>query len=392
MARVERWIADDGWLRRPGRAGRLLDDGFVVGTTRPVWRGSGDAANNVGCLLGVARSTVESVTQAEGAVHANLTITGKVNISAANQTFFNCRFTYASTGSATGGLAQNSTTADYPVTFERCEFEPSSCWDRYNGYYGHHVTMLRCAITRTVDGLGLYNPTGGPVAAVVRGCWIGHLAWYDDDYFVDPTGTTFPSGRPNGHSDGSGTHNDGLQQGSGQNVEVTGCFFQGARYNALNPGNITLDPDGLTYSVAAGNGITPLSDTDPTYGYPQQSNIHLGKADAYGPVTNIAFCRNWIWNAGHGISLQIGGSQGGTALVATVEDNIFGGRWRDYGGTSRYYPIRYTVGCTVNGHAPSAAGSQTDTAGNVWAADVHESMTISGVSVAGQPVLCRYDA
>lgn len=385
------WVKKESLWQRRGHTPISADE-FIIGTTQPVWRGTAAPDNNVGCLPGVARTTVVSVTQADGAVHTNLTITGKVNIAAANQQFYNCRFTYASDGHYTGGLAQNSSTNDYPVTFERCEFEPSSTWDRYNGWYGHHATLLRCAITKTVDGLGFYNPSGGPVAMQLLGCWVGHLSWYDDDYNVDPTGASFPGGRANGHSDGTGTHNDAVQQGSGSTMEVRGCFLQGAKYNALNPANLTLDSNYINYSLSSGNGITPLDDEIGTYGFAQSGNAILSKADAYAPVTNLTITDNWLWNWGHGVSLQTGVSQAGMQIVATITGNRFGGRWRNYGGTSRYYPIRYNTNCIVNGYQPGAAGSIADTWGNVWSNDVHESMTISGNSVAGQPVLHRYDA
>lgn len=385
------WKKSAGLWQRRGHVPISADE-FQIGVTQPMWRGSAAANNNVGCLPGVSRTTVASVTQANGAVHSNLTITGKINISASNQKFYNCRFTYSSDGAYTGGLAQNSSNNDYPVMFERCEFEPTTPWDRYNGWYGHHATLLRCAITKTVDALGFYNPSGGPVAMQLLGCWAGYLSWYDDDYYVDPDGTSFPSGRSNGHSDGSGTHNDGVQHGGGSTMEVRGCFFQGAKYNALNPTNVTLDSNYINYTVATGNGVTPLDEDTGTYGFPQAGNGILAKADVYAPVNNLTIVDNWFWNWGHGVSLQTGGSQGATPLVATITGNRFGGRWRDYGGTHRYYPIRYNTNCIVNGYQPGAAGSMPDTWGNTWSNDVHASMIISGSSVASQPVRHRYDA
>lgn len=388
-----RRTAEQTWIRRGHPP--IVSDGFVLGETRPAWHGSGDPRNNVGCLPGVARTTVAQPVQAAGAVHRDLTITGKVTISAPDQTFWNCRFTYDSSGDGhfTGGLVQSSTIVAYPTVFERCEFEPSVTWDRYNGLYGHAFTLIRCAITKTVDGMGLYNPSGGPAAIQVLGCWIGWLAWYDDDYLVDPNGTSFPSGRPNGHSDGSGTHNDGFQHGGGSDVEIRGCLLQGAKYNGLNPANCVLDEDGLSYSLAAGNGITPLDDTTGTYGFPQNASALLCRsASGYAPINHVTVVDNWLYNWGHGINLQVSADQGATVMQATVTGNRFGGRWRDYGGTSRFYPIRYIAEkCQVNGHIASAAGLHDDTHGNMWLPDVHESMTIGGVSVAGQPVRIRYD-
>lgn len=375
------------WVRR-GQAPVLIGDDFVLGVTRPRFLGSGDPRNNVGCLTGVPRTTVTGVTQSAGAVHENLTITGKVNISAPNQTFWNCRFTFASSGDGAGGLVQSHNSQPHPTSFERCEFEPSRMWDRYNGLYGHHMTVYRCAIARTVDGIGLYNPSGGPIDSQILGNWIGALSWFQDDRYVDPDGNPFPSGRQWGHNDGS--HNDGIQAGgSGGGIVVRGNFWQMAKCNALNPGNVVIYED-ETFDVFPGNGITPTAHDSGSR--PQSGQCFLGNSDAYGPFTGLVFEDNWIWNGNHGVLLQRGPAQGSTPIVATVRNNVFGGRWRAYGTGMKYYPIRYGFDTIINGFQPTGDGQHPDTDGNVWADDIHESMTIGGVYQGGLPVLHRYDS
>ena len=382
------WVKRESSWQRRGHTPILIGDDFVVGVTRPQFFGTGDVRNNVGCLPGVPRTTVASVTQSAGAVHQNLTITGKVSISAPNQTFRNCRFTFSSSGDSTGGLVQSHNSQDHPTALERCEFEPSKPWDRYNALYGHHLTVYRCAITKVVDGLGLYNPSGGPIDSQILGNWIGWLSWYADDRYVDPDGNSFPSGRQWGHSDGS--HSDGVQAGgSGGGIVVRGNFWQMAKYNGLNPDNCTLNED-ESFTIAPGNGITPLNHDSGAR--PQSGQCFLGNADAYGPFTGLTFENNWIWNGNHGVLLQRGPAQGSSPIVATVRNNIFGGRWRAYGSGLRYYPIRYGFDTIINGFQPTADGQHADTDGNVWDAGCDPSMTISGVHVGGQPVLHRYDS
>ena len=375
------------WVRR-GQAPIIAGDDFVLNVTRPRFYSSGDPRNNVGCYPGVPRTTVTGVVQSAGAVHENLTITGKVAITAPNQTFRNCRFTFSSTGDGAGGLLQSHNTQPHPTLIERCEFEPDNPWDRYNGLYGHHLTVIRCAIRRCVDGIGLYNPSGGPIDSQILGCWIGYNSWYYDDRYVDPAGTSFPGGRQWGHSDGS--HNDGIQAGgSGGGIVVHGNFWQQAKYNGLNPENVVLNED-ESYTLNPGNGITPLSETGANNSRPQSGQCFLGNAAAYGPFTGLDFQHNWVWNGDNGILLQVGPAQGAARIQATVANNIFGGRWRAQGSTTKYRALYYGPRTDMNGET-IAADAKLDTWGNVWADDVHESMTDTRGYVGGLPVYHRYD-
>jgi len=372
------------------KVGRRFDpavgDGFVVGTTRPVWKGTGNAANNVGCIPGVSRATVASVTQSPGATFNDLNITGQVVITASNQTFHNCRFTYSYSGNSGGGMVDCQGTATGTV-FDRCEFEPATPGDRYNGIYGSDFTARRTVITKTVDGIGIYNPNDSVADVLVEGCWIGYLAWFNDDGYA--------ASRANSHSDGS--HNDGTQHGSGVNVTYRGNFFQGAKYNATNPGNCVLDPDGVGYTLATGNGVdeliaAPINTSNKTAGVAQ---IYLAQHSAYFHVGNISFTDNWCWNIGNAgfkvisnraASVSPEGSSGFSAITdVEFKRNIFGGTARDYGGTYKYYPGRFDTNITVNGNSGRSVGAYADTDGNVWDA-------AAAVASPGTAIYLRYDA
>jgi hypothetical protein len=364
--------------------------GFTNDVTRPVWLGTGNTSNNVGCLVGVPRTTVSTVTQAAGKRHENLTITGNLTITQPGQTFYNCRFTYSYAGDNGGGVIYMASSAlnapAAPTRFEFCEVEPTNPGDRWNGLYGHDYIAYRSAFSKNVDGFGAYNSSGQPNNVEVSCCWVGNLAWFDKDW---------TSGRNDGHPDGSGTHNDGIQNGGCPVVNVHGTFFQGAKYNVLNPTNCTLTEDGLDYVLSNGNGVTPLDEAG-TYGKPQSGNCYIGKADAFAPVDDIIFRKNWVWNFSHGFFLNstLGSTIGGGVSIinATVENNIFGGRWGDFGGTWHYYPIRYDNNCVVNGVRRAGGAVATDTWGNVWDANANPGVNYSdGTPVAGSAVRHRVD-
>jgi len=384
---IDVWhVQNEALVKRGISASALPTDTFVMDTTRPIWLGTNNPSNNVGCHYGVPRSTVASVTQATGKVHENLNITGQVTITQPGQTFRNCRFTYSYVGDSGGGTVYMMAAIlnDGPTTFEFCEIEPNNPGDRYNGLYGHDFVATRCAITKTVDGIGAYNSSRQALNIEIAGCWIGHLAWFDDDR---PEATF-------GHNDG--THNDGIQNGSGAGVSVHGTFWQGAKYNPLNPTNSTITSDGMGFTLQPGNNVTPLTNNSPTaaqYSNVQQSQCYLGAADAYFPVGNIEYHHNWLWNFSTGFKLSsIGGL--GTFVIdnVSVHDNIFGGSWVNDGFSQRYYPIRYDTNCIVNGVRRSTAGPFTDTWNNRWDENANPGIKYAdGTVVAGSPIRHRVD-
>lgn len=372
----------------------LDDANFTLGTTRPVWLGSENIANNVGCIAGVPRATVaaSSLSYATpGTLFENLNITGwQNNVVGQNHKFRNCRFNFSYSGDSGGGMSFLMSSTLSGITYERCEWEPDTPGDRYNGVYGHDFTLYRCAITKTVDGLGVYNSNAQPVNAKIHGCWIGHLAWFNDDR----------QAAGDGHDDG--THNDGIQQGSGTNIEVIGNFWQGAKYNVLNPDNCILDADGMGFTIQPGNGVTPLALNagNSSNRNPQQGQIFLSQHSAYFLVNQIVYKQNWLWNFDHGFKIMSNSSYlgaGSHRYITDVvfEDNIFGGTPRDWGSSWKYYPVRYDSNVTVNGvRYPSGIAQVADTHGNIWDPDANVAATYpgDGQPIAGQPVRHRVDA
>lgn len=367
----------------------LVDANFTVGETRPQWFGTGNISNNVGVIPGRSRTTVQAASldmDTPGQLFQDLDITDAVNVRGQNHTFRNCRFTYSYSGNAGGGIAYIMQTAASGIRFERCEFQPDTPGDRWDGVYGHDFTLHRCAMINNVDSVGANNKFGADANVVVEGCWLGHNAWFNDD-------------RPSvGDGHNNGTHNDGLQHFSGNNVTLRGNFFQGAKLNALNPGNVTVDEDGLGFSIGTGNGVTPLLLQAPNTQnnrWPQQAQMYVatGVSGAVAPPNNITVDRNWFWNFDHGVKLE----SRGDALSATITNNRFGGRFRDWSGTYRGYPIRYDAGCTVNG-ATHPQGTFLDDAGNVWDSSARAASSQgdrdtygNGTVFPGTPIVHRID-
>lgn len=381
--------------------GRRFDpavgDGFVDNVTKPVWRGTGNPANNVGCYYAVARTTVSSYAEAAALGFTNLNVPVQLTNTVAGNTWTNCRFTYSHSADTTGGLFYQMASATNGIytNFVRCEFEPTTPGDRYNAFYGHDVHLYRCAITKTVDGLGIYNSTASNANVWVDCCWSGWMAWVSDDYN--------PGARANGHSDGTGTHNDiGGQHGSGTNVRVNGSVLNGAKYNIVNPGNVVINPD-ESYTITTG-GADAMSESNPTEKMgPWAGQAFLSQHSAYFHVSNIELDHNWIFNFNNGIKFLSNRSSSVSPEFASgnspitgisIHDNIFGGRWKDWGGSHHYYPIRYDTLCEVNGVTRGAAGAYADTANNVWAADANLIATTygdTGTAIAGNPVRHRVD-
>lgn len=357
-----------------GRAKKAQTDTFVVGTTKPVFISSGNAANNVGTKYGVSRSNYSgTVNFANGPVNlSNLNVTGIQNVTGSGHRFNNVLFSGCYSGTSGGGLVMCKDSSVSDVRFDFCEFIPSACNDRYNGVYGHDFTLSRSAITHTVDGIGGYNQFSSNVNITVLGCWIGQLAWYDND---------------NDHTDG--THNDGLQLGSGRFTTVIGTLFNGAKHNALNTTNVTLDSAG-TLSCRSGNGVTPLalSMGNSSNRWPQQGQHFLGQHSAYYEISDIVFEDNWLVNGDNGFklsSIKWGGTHAQVQRVS-FKRNKYSGVWRDWGGSMHYYPARWDSNCFVNGKQ-YAAGAYDDADGNQW-----EDSPEVPAAFRGKPVKLRVDA
>lgn len=322
----------------------------MLGVTVP------DPALNVGVLPSVTRTTYSGPTTitTNGTIIQDKNISSYITVNAADVSFINCYFS-AGGDLNNGGMVDCKTAACSNITFYRCTFIPSTMSDRRDGVYGHDFTVERCHIERTVDGVGVANQFSSASNVHLFGNWIGNLSWYNDDRGA--------------HSDG--THNDGVQVHSGNNIEIIGNAFYGYKYNALG---------------------TPALDSSANNFYPQIGQIVMAKTEAYYHVSDVHVNNNFIWGGDNGLKF---GSQ------CSIHGNYDGGydpecrgnTWmddtqRDYGFTYKFYVIRTDDHMTINGHGPFPTnGATTDVDGNHWSA------TSPGVSAGrkGTPVFVRCD-
>lgn len=401
LVRSSKVFLNGGWTPQVG-ASAPVPDFFIPDVTKPVWLGHGNPANNVGNKYNVELTDATSVTQADYAIHENKTVLNWMGATHKGQTFINCRFVYSHNADTTGGQFYQmiSATNGIKTNFLFCEFEPGIPKDRYDAIYGHDIYAYRSVMFKQVDGVGIANTTHPDVNVELASCWMGYPAWAEDDYT--------PS-RQNGHSDLTGSHNDiAAQHFSGKNVRVHGCFLQGAKYNYKNPLNCILDEDTFQdYILQNGNGIDVLFDvgvpnTGPTAHHgPWASQAYLGQHSAYYKVGNIEFDHNWLWNFDNGFKVQSNRTASvspefvsgySEVLNVSVHDNIFGGKWRNWGGSLKYYPIRYDTNCQVNG-SKRVTGSYTDIWNNIWDPTARVDATYGdGSPIAGQPVRHRVDS
>lgn len=349
-----------GWPNRGGSTGPVVGDGFVMDTTRPMWVGENSPLNNVGIPVNRELQVIDAsaIVQAAGKVHNDYDIQGRLQITAPGQIWNYCRVSFSYTGTDQTGniyIPINSTIITSPNTFNFCEVAPVAPGDRYAGFFGKMFKLYRCAVARTTDGIDLYNTsTFRGLSTEVAGSWIGYHAWYKNDRGV--------------HNDG--THNDGDQNGADGGQELHGNFWQGARYNALNPNNVKLSAsDWMDFILSAGNGTDQLVDRFVTSSGDsvQSGNMLLMKGEQAYPVGNANVHHNWIWNYANGIVAQSYDTQFGQQDVVdvTVANNIFGGRWQKE-GSNTFNAIRYDLRTTINGVRRTSTGFYQDTNNNRW--------------------------
>lgn len=359
-------------------------DPFVLRTTKPLYFGHGDVRNNVGCRANVGRvNYAGAINFANGPVSlSNLNITSLQSVVGAGHRFDNCYFTGSYSGDNGGGVVACTSSTVSDLRFDFCEVEPAVPGDRYNGIYGHDFTFSRGVVTKTVDGFGVYTAVAGgetlrPVNVHIEGSWIGYLSWWKDDR----------NSAPNGHPDGS--HNDGVQWGSGTHLYIIGSVFNHARYNGDNPGNVVINED-ESFTVSAGNGVNVLAfSTAQVVTNPQSPQILLGQ-HSNGIIDYLWFEDNWLINGDNGLKLMSNSTYLGTGAHRAIANvsflrNKYQGVWRDQGGAYHAYPGRWDSNVTVNG-VKRAGGTYVDTANNTWTG------TPPPQYFAGQSIFQRIDA
>lgn len=153
-------------------------------------------------------SGADLVITQDGTVLDGLEIWGDIKVRAANVTIKNSRLHGGTaTPKANTGVIDANDSRVKNLVVQDSTITPQSPSYYRDGIVGHDYSSLRNHISRTNDGLGIFNRPGGPAAANVtaKGNYIHGLTFWSND----------PA-----HKDG--THNDGIQVQGGENILISG--------------------------------------------------------------------------------------------------------------------------------------------------------------------------
>ena len=237
------------------------------------------------------------ITQ-DGTVLENLDVYGDIKVRARNVIIRNSRLRGGKgiPGSNTGIVDANSA-AVVNLLVEDCTLTPDRPSYYRDGIVGHDYTARRNHISRTNDGLGIFNRKDTSLNANVRveANYIHTLTYWSND----------PA-----HDDG--THNDCIQIQGGQNIQIVGNTI---KCDAVTGAGSAPSPRG----PHAGQGILVQQNVSPT------GNINIEK--------------NWLDDSAASLKISHSPEKGRTQITVTVRDNKFGRNQYDYNMNSRY-PLR----------------------------------------------------
>ncbi len=235
------------------------------------------------------------ITQ-EGRVLQNLDVYGDIKVRARNVVIRNCRLRGGKQiPSSNTGIVDANSGSCYNLLVEDCTIIPDRPSYYRDGIVGHEYTARRNRITRTNDGLGVFNRPGGPVQAnvTIEGNYVNQLTFWSND----------PA-----HSDG--THNDAIQVQGGENIRIVGNTLVG--------------------SIVTGAGSAPSPRG--THG---GCTIMLQQNVA--KLNNVLVEKNWVDDGQTSINIAVGSKY--PDIVVTVQNNFLGRNQYDYGSGSKY-PVR----------------------------------------------------
>lgn len=270
-------------------------------------------ASNTGVPAGTTLSnyTGPLTITTDGTVIDGKAVYGDLRIQARNVTIRNSYLHCGSDVPAgnTGCVDANSAKV-FNLTVENTTINPDRPSYYRDGIVGHEFTARRNHITRTNDGLGIFNRPGGPAQANVtaEGNYIHDLTHWN----YDPA-----------HSDGS--HNDGIQIQGGENIVIRGNNVVG--------------------SVVAGDGLGQFGSHGGAALLAQQNVAKLA---------NVVIENNWFDDAQNSVCIQHGKY---SSVVVTLQNNYFGRNQYDFGNSSMYQIRIYS----------KAASQVTGLATNRWA-------------------------
>jgi hypothetical protein len=274
---------------------RTVQGPAPAGAVPPARPGGKPNASNTGVPAGTSLTdyTGPLTITTDGTVIDGKAVYGDLRIQARNVTIRN---SYLHCGKDipagnTGCVDANSAKV-FNLTVENTTINPDYPSYYRDGIVGHEFTSRRNHITRTNDGLGIFNRPGGPAQANVtaEGNYIHDLTHWN----YDPA-----------HSDG--THNDGIQIQGGENIVIRGNNVVG--------------------SVVAGDGLGAFG----THG-----GAALLAQQNVAKLANVVIENNWFDDAQNSVCIQHGKY---SSVAVTLQNNYFGRNQYDFGNSSKY-PIR----------------------------------------------------
>jgi len=276
----------------------------VAATTKPDASNTGVPASRV-----LPRYTGPLTITADNTVIDGKDIYGDLKVQARNVVIQNSRLHCGTTvpPGATGCIDANHANV-YNLTIQRNTIKPDKPSYYRDGIVGHEFTARYNDISRSNDGIGIFNRPGGSVNAnvTVEGNFIHDLTHFN----YSPTQK-------------DGTHNDGIQIQGGTNIAVRG--------------------NNIVASAVAG---------DSSWTYAGHANAGIMMSQNVSPYVNVVIEGNWFNKGQAGVAITNG--KFSTAKL-TLQRNYFGRDQYAYGGTSRA-PIRI-----YNPAATSATGVLTNT-------------------------------
>lgn len=288
-----RWSGSE-WVVYQGAGTAPASDPFVLGQTMPTKSNSGVPSGTTLTNYDPGGTLRTLDVTVAGTTFTNVNFGNvKVVVKAANVSFIRCRWNITdSTTTAAIIYTLSGNVANCVIS--QCDIMNVDQKANINAIQGHDMTVYRCKIQGTIDGI---DPTSG-TNVKIRGNYISDLMWLA----ADTTGIAHPSDVQ--------SHSDCIQT-TYAGAEIIGNFL------------------GAYPSVTVGTG-TPGSGTDtgnPT-GWYTQAQAEARRAQLMGSSwTNAAKSYDGISHENGGVitSIMCNVATGSTALNMTVEDNWLGG-------------------------------------------------------------------
>ncbi|TKV61704.1 hypothetical protein FDO65_09180 [Nakamurella flava] len=268
-----------------------VSSGSTTGSTTTTTGGKPNASTTgVRSGTSLSRYTGPLNITTPGTVIENKAIYGDLRIQARDVVIRNS-YLHCGTGhpsSNTGCVDANHWNV-YNLLVENNTIIPDSPSYFRDGIVGHEFTARGNHISRTNDGIGIFNRPGGAWQANVR---------VTGNYIHDLTHWNYDPAHANG------THNDGIEIQGGQNIYIAGNNIVG--------------------SVVAGDGLG-------------QYGLHGGAAllvtQNVTQVNNLVIEKNWFDDAQNSVNIQPGKF---STVTLTLQYNWFGRNQYDFGRGSKY--------------------------------------------------------